>query len=188
MLRRIDWPVPRGRGWSFLLILCLILSACDKSGDAVSDSAASQSGGRLSALDDLAIATGAIGDPLSQSPSGAYGRDYEGGRDQLCMLPGQKKASYLFGAEIRIGGDEYCVGRGSARLLADKLIFSFDGGNCVIVARYEGDRVTMPGALDTACAALCNGRGSFAGTSFPRIANDLTRARRAVARDGKPLC
>lgn len=142
-------------------------------------------------LDALALETGALPDRERTDPSGRYGRRYEGGSDSLCIIPdGSARGRYRFGAETRIGQDEYCRGTGRAKMSADKLLLRFEGQgkDCMIVARYEGDAIVMPGGLDLACASLCSSRGSFAGVSFPRIDHDVAAARQTTDRDKRVLC
>jgi hypothetical protein len=125
-------------------------------------------------------------------PAGVYARRYEGGGDQLCLVAeGTGGRRFRFGAETRFGGDEYCLGRGKARLAGTKLLLEFDAGlgrqPCTIVADYEGDRIVLPGSVDIACAASCSDRGSFAGVAFPRSASNGSAD---TLRDGngKALC
>jgi hypothetical protein len=142
-------------------------------------------------LDALALETGALPDREQTDPSGRYGRRYEGGSDSLCIIPdGSARGRYRFGAETRIGQDEYCRGTGRAKMSADKLLLRFEGQgkDCMIVARYEGDAIVMPGGLDLACASLCSSRGSFAGVSYPRIDHDVAAARQTTDRDKRALC
>jgi hypothetical protein len=59
---------------------------------------------------------------------------------------------------------------------------------CIIVAQYDGDQLSLPGVLDLKCSALCDGRGSLEGVSFPRVGSDAASALRAQDRYGEPLC
>ena len=126
-------------------------------------------------LDALAMESGALPDQSAENPVGRYGRRYEGGADRLCIIPdGEESERYRFGAEMRIGGDEYCRGAGEARIDGAIVSLRFEGigEGCTIEARYEGDRLVMPGQLGMACNLLCSSRGSFAGMAFPRIDRD----------------
>lgn len=171
-----------------LLLLGLpLLGACSggTDGDEQASSVAAQE------LDALALETGALPDREQTDPAGRYGRRYEGGSDSFCLIPdGGARGRYRFGTETRIGEDEYCRGGGKAKMSADKLLLRFDGrgDECLIVARYEGDKIVMPGGLDVKCAELCSSRGSFAGVSFPRIDRDVTAARKMQNRDKTLLC
>jgi hypothetical protein len=168
-----------------------LLSAC--SGPSAPDRQAkgepqTNSSDTANALEALATESGVIGEDETSEPYGSYGRVYDGGQDRLCVLPEGAGASYKFGVEVRIGDEEYCRGKGSARRAGNLLIFRFAGGRCTITARYEGDRIVMPGAVDRGCASLCSTRGSFAGVIFPRIATDVGAARGVADNDGAPLC
>lgn len=176
-----------------LLVLALAgLGACGSAGDpggadvpAIEGSAASEE------LDALALETGALPDSAQIDPAGRYGRRYEGGSDSFCIIPdGGSRGRYRFGAEMRIGGDEYCRGSGRAKLSADKLLLRFDGAGseCMVVARYEGDKIVLPGGLDLKCASLCSSRGSFSGVSFPRLDRDVAAARGMRDAERRNLC
>jgi len=126
-------------------------------------------------LDALAMESGALPDQSIETPVGRYGRRYEGGVDRLCIVPeGEDGERYRFGAEMLIGGDEYCRGAGEAEMDGDMVSLRFEGigEGCTIKARYEGDRLVMPGQLGMACNLLCSSRGTFAGTAFPRMDRD----------------
>lgn len=139
-------------------------------------------------LERAAIETGVIADALRTSPVGLYRRSHEGGQDTLCIAPDERGA-LRFGTQVSFGTDGGCRGEGSARRAGDKLILRFRrGGRCIIVARYDGDQVAMPGVVDSRCADLCAGRGSLEGVSFPRISSEAAAALRAPAPDGEPLC
>lgn len=140
-------------------------------------------------LDALATESGAISDDRSWDPVGSYGRVYEGGEDRLCILPaGGQAARYRVAVDTRVGDEEYCRGSGSAQRVGDMLVISLRTGRCTITARYEGDQIVLPGAVDRACASLCSVRGSLAGVTFPRIGVDAAAARDIRDAQGKPLC
>lgn len=182
------------RGWSLLvaLVASSSLTGCNNDPDPiVADSPSSADSPAARDLDALALETGALPDQSASSPAGRYARRYEGGSDRLCVTPdGASRDRYRFGAETRIGQDEYCRGTGSAKLSADKLLLRFDGAgkDCMIVARYEGDKIVLPGGLDVACAALCSSRGSFSGVSFPLVDHDVAAAQKMTDKDERPLC
>lgn len=168
------------------------LAACGETDDPAGEGAATQAPTQAAtALDALALESGVLPDSARIDPAGAYGRNYDGGRDRLCLVPdGHARGRYRFGAEMRIGQDEYCRGRGRAKLSADKLLLRFEGrgADCTIVARYDGDQIVMPGALDVSCAQLCSSRGTFAGVTFPRGDRDPAQALGLTGSDGTPLC
>ena len=179
------------RGLALLAVLAFVAGCSDGSAGAAADAREERSSEAAQELDLLARETGALPDESRIDPAGRYGRRYEGGRDSLCLVPdGSARGRYRFGAETRIGRDEYCRGTGRARLAGDKLLLDFAEGDgaCRIVARYEGDKVVMPGGLDVSCAALCSSRGSFSGVSFPRLDRDVAAARRMTDQDKVILC
>lgn len=166
--------------------LLLLTAACQRGGAA--DDGASSRSGPASSLERAAIETGAIPDMSAVSPVGLYQRSHEAGRDALCVIPGTG-GQFRFGMEAVFGEEPSCRGQGVARRAGDKLVLSFRGGaRCIVVARYEGDQVALPGVVDMACADVCDGRGTLEGVSFPRIANDAASARKARDRKGDPLC
>lgn len=171
-----------------LAVVVLFASASCEDRKTVHESAATPTAREL---DLRARETGALPDRERVDPAGIYQRRYEGGGDRLCLVPeGTGGKRFTFGAETRFGGEEYCLGRGKARLAGDKLLLTFEGGgsSCVIVAGYEGDRIVMPGSVDVSCAALCSGRGSFSGASFPRVRQEKGREQPLKGGDGQPLC
>jgi len=166
------------------------MSACDKAPApvvAARNEAEPAPSDAAVALEALATERGVIGETSSENPVGSYGRAYDGGEDRLCLIDiGEARddgMTYNVGVEIRIGEEEYCRGIGVARRSDDRLILNFAGG-CAISARYEGDRLVMPGAVDAACARLCSTRGSLAGVTFPR----QSASTRMSDSEGKPLC
>lgn len=180
-------PRPTDAGRLLPLVLAVLaVSAC---GERPEQAGGQEKGAVANGLDQLALESGVLADVADRDPAGSYGRSYDGGRDRFCIAPHEgEDGRYRFGAEMRIGGDEYCRGIGTARRAGERLILSFAGGACVIVARYEGDRVVLPGAVDTACASLCSSRGSFAGVTFPLISGGERAARDVASVDGQPLC
>ncbi|EQB32167.1 hypothetical protein [Sphingobium ummariense] len=170
------------------LAVLLLLAACQRS--PVTDGTARDGGASPSAsgLERAAIETGVIADTGRTSPVGLYQRSHEAGRDMLCIMP-DGKGAFRFGAQAMFGEDQNCRGRGHARRAGDKLILSFERADrCIIVAQYDGDQVALPGVVDMKCAALCEGRGSLEGVSFPRIGNDAASALRARDARDEPLC
>jgi hypothetical protein len=178
-------PLPDRRARLLMLAASLGVAACN--GGDVPSSGEPQTE-VANSLESLAAESGVLDDRMARDPVGSYGRTYEGGRDRLCIVPDDDEGRYRFGAEMRIGDEGRCGGSGTARYAGDRLIFNFAGGTCLIVARYEGDRIVMPGAVDVACAALCSDRGSLAGVTFSRTGHDQAAARRVRTHDGNRLC
>ncbi len=166
------------------LIACLLLMACQREGPAPTQADA---GPPPSALEQAAIDSGVVADVARISPIGLYTRRHEAGRDTLCVVP-DGPTRFRFGAQAIFGSDEQCRGKGTARRAGDKLILRFPATDCTIVAQYDGDRLALPGVVDLKCAALCDGRGSFEGVAFPRVASGRSASVEARDRDGDALC
>jgi hypothetical protein len=169
------------------LAALIILAACQDDGTPTSSSIIGE-GGSVGTLERAAIESGAIADATRLSPIGLYQRRHEAGRDKLCIVP-DGSGTFRFGVEAMFGEGLACRGAGSARRAGDKLILSFSGrGSCIIVARYDGDQLTMPGVVDTSCASICGGRGTLEGVSFPRLTSDAASALKARDATGNELC
>jgi hypothetical protein len=174
---------------ALLAATALLLAGCSAAGEGRGSAAANGSAG--GGLEEAALDSGAIEDPSNLDPAGSYGQTYDGGRDRLCIgasSADEGKGDHPFALEVRFGEEEYCAGSGTARRAGESLLMRFQGDRCLIVARYEGDRVVLPGAVDTNCAHLCSNHGSLAGVAFPRTGAGDASARRARTRDGMPLC
>ncbi|HEX7784056.1 MAG TPA: hypothetical protein VF509_14720 [Sphingobium sp.] len=135
-----------------------------------------------------ALKAGVIVDAAKVTVPGLYQRRHEAGRDTLCITPGNG-VRYDFGLEAMFGPEEYCRGEGTARRVGDKLILHFSGrSQCLIVARYDGDRVAIPGVVDMKCAELCNDRASLEGVVFPRLPSGPRGPEDVRDRDGSKIC
>lgn len=135
------------------------------------------------ALERTARQAGLIPDGTVLSPIGLYRHRHEAGRDSLCLLPGGK-GEMRFGLEASFGENVDCQGEGTARLSGDRIILNFARSACIIVAHYEGDRISVPGAVDEQCRKHCTNRGSLAGVSFPRVSGEAAIAADARADKG----
>ncbi len=178
-----------------LLLGTGLLAACGPQEPAPVNSTGQQVGAASgNPLEQAAIAAGLVSDVQSLSPIGLYRQRHEVGRDSLCIVPsrgeGEAKADTAlnFGLEANFGENIGCRGRGTLRVAGDKLILNFNRSACLIVARYDGDRVVLPGTLDTECRKLCSERGSLEGISFPRVSRDASVAATAEASAGGRLC
>lgn len=167
----------------------LLLAGCGQGGSSSSRSGgAARSGDATSAsLEAAAIHSGVVTSAVSVSPVGLYSHSHEGGRDSLCILPGEG-GHFRFGMEAQFGKDTGCLGYGTARIAGDKFILNFARSACLVVASYEGDRISLPGALDVSCSDLCTERGALEGVSFPRLSKDAGSAEAARDHHGNPLC
>lgn len=149
-------------------------------------------------LERAAIAAGLVTDIRGASVVGLYRQRHESGRDSLCILPsaqeekgkaaGDGDSPLRFGLEASFGENVECHGEGTVRPSGDKLVLSFARSRCIVVAHYDGDRIDLPGALDTECRKFCSERGSLEGVSFPRVSRDASVAAAAEAKAGGRLC
>lgn len=168
------------------LLLALLLAACGQ-GSRQEDQGAAQSRASSSPLERAALKAGVVVDAAAVSPVGLYRHRHEAGLDSLCIVKG-KDGALDFGLEAMFGEGVECRGHGTLRPSGDKLIMNFARSACLVVAGYEGDRVSLPGALDVQCASLCSERGSLEGVSFPRVSREESVARDARGEDRKRLC
>lgn len=167
------------------LLLALPLGGCGGSGGGAGADHAAET--PASALEQAAIRAGVIADAGRISPIGLYRRRHEAGLDSLCILPGAGK-DMRFGLDATFGEHIRCSGHGTARQSGDKLILNFARSACLVVARYDGDRVALPGSLDVDCESLCSERGSLEGVAFPRVSREAVVAGAARDSENAPLC
>lgn len=174
------------------LSLALILASCGDERTAPTEAQSTPAGDPQSVgarLDALAAEEGLLPDGGDRSPEGGYGRTYAGGRDRMCLVEAVADGTYRFALEVRIGQDQGCRGGGSAVLDGGLVRLSFDGASgCTIDARYEGDRLVMPGRVPEPCARLCSRRGSLAGVAFPRIGDGRAMASSMTDSADEVLC
>jgi hypothetical protein len=168
------------------VLLVLLLAACGQDGRQA-DRSAARSSAPSSPLEGAALKAGVIVDAAAVSPVGLYRHRHEAGLDSLCIVKGTDGV-LDFGLEAMFGEGVKCRGHGTLRASGDKLIMNFARSACLIVAGYEGDRVSLPGALDMQCASLCSERGSLEGVSFPRVSREEGVARDARGENRNRLC
>jgi len=179
------------RGGLLVLALAGLIASC---GDPAPSSPGPADGAAVNgmtpaaaALERAAMDAGVVTDISKISPVGLYRHRHEAGRDSLCILPGEE-GRLRFGLEAVFGENIECHGQGTARRSGDKLILNFARSACLIVARYEGDRISLPGALDVECSRLCSERGTLEGVFFPRVSANASVAGDARSAKGQPLC
>jgi hypothetical protein len=172
--------------WEFLPLLWL-MTGCGANERAGLEEAASGETAAASGLEKAALDSGVVADAQGVSPTGLYRQRHEAGRDSLCIVRGDDGKMH-FALEAVFGENTQCRGNGMLRAAGDKLIMNFARSACLVVARYDGDRVAMPGVLDVECNALCTQRGTLEGVSFPRVSREESVARAAKRDDGSALC
>lgn len=170
------------------LSLLIFLAACHRPDALQKYDGVDDSENPPSALEKAALNAGVVTDPAKVSVPGLYQRRHEAGVDTLCVAPGNDRR-HDFGMEAIFGTEQYCRGEGTARRVGDKLILYFSGrSQCIVVARYDGDQVALPGVVDVKCADLCSGRGSLEGVTFPRLPFGSEARKQVMDREGGPIC
>lgn len=164
------------RGW--LMILAFVLVGC---------SALPAENSQISSappdLETAAIASGVIPDPSGVDLTGLYARD----ADRICVVP--DRVDFRIGIFVDYGDGQACSGAGTVAKDGETLKINLGAGNgCVFDARFEGDRIVLPGQLPQSCSALCVGRASVAALDVRRLSDSVSEA--AALRDagGKLLC
>ena len=174
------------RGRRALLTGLALLAGCRPDADTPAQPA-SPDNGTASALEQAAMEAGVVADVGKISPIGLYRNRHEAGLDSLCIVSAEE-GRLAFGLDVAFGEGIECHGHGTVRASGDKLIFNFARSACLAIARYDGDRISFPGALDVDCESLCSDRGSLEGVIFPRVSRDEGVARSARADGGGKLC
>jgi hypothetical protein len=171
-------------------VMLVALAGCgspprqDSGSTASTDAAVSDS-----PLEQAALESGVVADARHMSPIGLYRNRHEAGRDSLCIISDPEHAEKMrFGMQAMFGDKEHCAGQGSVRAVGDKLIFHFARSTCLIVAEYQGDRISLPGALDVKCAYQCSDRATLEGVSFPRVPEGVGSPYAERDREGALLC
>jgi len=134
-------------------------------------------------LETAAIRRGLIRDPADPAMVGAYAR----GPDRLCIVPTGN--AHRIGIVIDYGEGIGCRATGMARRTGEGLALALGpAGDCRFTARYDGDRLALPGALPPACQRLCTGRAALAGAQFARLGDSAAEAGSMRDAEGRPLC
>ncbi|THD36753.1 MAG: hypothetical protein E7773_07070 [Sphingomonas sp.] len=136
-----------------------------------------------SSLEAAAIDAGIISDPANTDPTGLYARD----RDKVCVVP--SATAFHVGVYVDYGDDYFCSGSGGATRAGETLHVELTSApGCSFDAKFDGDRIAVPGALPDACQKACSKRASLAGLNVERLSDSPSEA--AALRDGrgKMLC
>lgn len=117
---------------------------------------------------------------------------YEGGegpqRNQMCILDGAG-GNARFGLVVWGPEERSCSGSGQATRQGNVLRLAMTGDEqCVIDARIDGTRVTMPQNLPAGCAYYCGAGARMTGAAFDKTGGTAEDAGRAVDLVGDPLC
>ena len=131
-----------------------------------------------SGLEAAAIEAGVISDPASTDPTGLYARD----RDKICVVP--SATAFRVGVYVDYGNDYFCSGSGEATRSGETLHVDLTSApGCSFDAKFDGDRISVPGALPDACQKACSRRASLAGLNVERLSDSPSEA--AALRDGR---
>lgn len=152
----------------------LLLAGCERGAPPPSPDTP---GARLEAA---AVARGLIADPASGSLQGSWGND----TDRLCIVGGTRRA--LIGARVDYGEGQGCAGAGTVE--RDGATLRVEFGACRFDAGYDGERISFPASLPSACEALCSGRASLTALTVERLSESASEAATLRAADGRLLC
>lgn len=134
-------------------------------------------------LETAAIAAGVIPDPVGVDLTGLYARD----TDRVCIVPARQ--GFAIGIFVDYGDQQLCSAAGTATKLGETLTVTLAGApGCAFDARFEGDRVVLPGALPAACAKLCSGRASMTALDVRQLSDSVSEAQTMRDSKGKLLC
>ncbi len=132
-------------------------------------------------LEAAAEAAGVVSDPARVDPAGLYARD----TDRLCLVP-DGAGAYRVGALISYDGGGGCAASGTATRSGDRLEVAF--GDCRFAARFEGDRVTFPAEVPSACNTACTGRATIAALAVERLSDSASEAAALHDAHGQAMC
>jgi hypothetical protein len=163
--------------WAAALALVLLLAACGREGGKTPHARPSPHG-----LEAAAIAAGMVEDPDAADPTGLYARD----TDRLCLAPSAGR--FRVGMTVDYDEQQGCAGTGMATHDGALLHITMDRSDCQFDARFEGDRIVLPGDLPEGCHTLCRGRASLAGLTAERLSGSAAEAVALRDRGGRLLC
>lgn len=117
---------------------------------------------------------------------------YEGGaapqRNQMCIID-RPAGDAQFGLVVWGPQQRSCSGSGQAVRQGNLLRLTMTGDEtCVIEARIEGTRVTLPQTLPQGCAYSWGAGARMTGAAFDKVGGTPEDAARAVDLVGDPLC
>lgn len=121
-------------------------------------------------LEAAARDAGVVADAGATPPVGSFERIHAAGRDSLCVTG--RDGEYRFAMVASFGTTLTCEGEGELAHDGERLRLAFDEGGCSIDAGYDGDRVSLAGAVPDECSSLCGPRASFSGVAVDRVSWD----------------
>jgi hypothetical protein len=158
------------------LLPLLALAAC-------SGNQAAEKKGEPQDLESAAIERGLVRPPADTEIAGLYARD----TDRVCIVP--SGLGYTIGAFVDYGDKVTCSGSGSVSRVGETLHVELgEGDTCSFDAKFDGDKISFPGALPDGCAKLCARRASFAALDVSRLSESAAEAGAMRDAAGKRLC
>ena len=134
-------------------------------------------------LEKAAIERGLVRNPGDTEIAGLYARD----TDRICIVPGS--IGYKIGAFVDYGDGITCSGTGTASRVGETLHIELGGDDsCGFDAKFDGDKITLPGALPAGCEKFCTRRASYAGLEVTRLSESPAEAAAMRDANGKRLC
>ncbi|RYD57798.1 MAG: hypothetical protein EOP60_03765 [Sphingomonadales bacterium] len=134
-------------------------------------------------LEKAAIERGLVRNPAETEIAGLYARD----TDRICIVPAT--IGYKIGAFVDYGDGVTCSGTGTASRVGETLHIELGEGNaCGFDAKFNGEKISLPGALPEGCTKLCNRRASYAGLEVSRLSESAAEAAAMRDANGKRLC
>jgi hypothetical protein len=158
------------------LALLLLLAGCSGGQQAAKDQPPQD-------LEKAAIERGLVRDPADTEIAGLYARD----TDRICIVP--SSIGYKIGAFVDYGDGITCSGTGTASRVGETLHIELGAdGACGFDAKFDGDKITLPGAVPAGCDKLCTRRASYAGLEVSRLSESPAEAAAMRDANGKRLC
>ena len=159
-----------------VLALFLLLAACSGGQQAAKDQPPQD-------LEKAAIERGLVRNPADTEIAGLYARD----TDRICIVP--TSIGYKIGAFVDYGDGITCSGTGTASRVGETLHIELgEGGACGFDAKFDGDKISLPGALPDGCDKFCTRRASYAGLEVSRLSESPAEAAAMRDANGKRLC
>lgn len=134
-------------------------------------------------LEKAAIERGLVRNPSDTEIAGLYARD----TDRICIVP--TTIGYKIGAFVDYGDGITCSGTGTASRVGETLHIELGADQaCGFDAKFDGDKIMLPGALPARCDKLCTRRASYAGLEVSRLSESPAEAAAMRDANGKRLC
>jgi hypothetical protein len=165
--------------------LCLLLAACQQSDETIVVNRETDAG---DALDKQAIAAGILPEHDNLDLAGRFETRSDLGTDKFCAV-GSGSGNFEIGVLAVFGPESKCEAQGKAEIEGEKVRITLSGKKqCAFDAEFDGVELRIPGSIEQGCASYCSPRASLSGTSYFKVEQGDTNARRALGRDIPKLC